>query len=240
MNTMLATSDATAPTTSTKSLKVLVVEDNPKVARFLRRLLTDEGLVADACADGDEAVRQVRNGVYDLVLLDWMLPGQDGLAVCRELRRTGSNVPVLMLTARGEVRERVLGLNSGADDYLVKPFEVEELVARIHALLRRTQGARRVNLGGMEIDLERRCVVIDSVPVAITGRELDLLLHLANRVNEVVTRAELLSRIWQMPFDPGSNVVDVQVRRLREKLGTRAWMVETVRGVGYRLRSDAP
>src|ERR1041384_1842193 len=121
MNAMPTTSDP-APT---KSLKVLVVEDNPKVARFLRRLLTDEGLVADACADGDEAVRQVRNGLYDLVLLDWMLPGQDGLAVCRELRRTGSNVPVLMLTARGEVRERVLGLNSGADDYLVKPFEVE-------------------------------------------------------------------------------------------------------------------
>jgi DNA-binding response OmpR family regulator len=156
------------------------------------------------------------------------------------LRRTGSNVPVLMLTARGELRERVLGLKSGADDYLVKPFEVEELVARIHALLRRTQGARRVNLSGMEIDLERRCVVIDGVQVAITGRELDLLLHLANRVNEVVTRAELLARIWQMPFDPGSNVVDVQVRRLREKLGTRAWMVETVRGVGYKLRSDAP
>lgn len=235
MNTMLATSDPPA-----KSLKVLVVEDNPKVARFLRRLLTDEGLVADGCADGDEAVRQVRNGVYDLVLLDWMLPGQDGLSVCRELRRTGSNVPVLMLTARGEVRERVLGLNSGADDYLVKPFEVEELVARIHALLRRTRGARRVNLSGMEIDLERRCVVIDGAQVSITGRELDLLLHLANRMNEVVTRAELLARIWQMPFDPGSNVVDVQVRRLREKLGTRAWMVETVRGVGYRLRSDAP
>ena len=224
----------------TKSAKVLVVEDNPKVARFLRRLLSDEGLVADGCADGDEAVRQVKDGRYDLVLLDWMLPGQDGLSVCRELRRSGSKVPVLMLTARSELRERVLGLKSGADDYVVKPFEVEELVARIHALLRRTQGARQVNLGGMEIDLERRCVVIDARPVFVTGRELDLLLHLANRVNEVVTRAELLARIWQMPFDPGSNVVDVQVRRLREKLGTRAWMVETVRGVGYRLRSEPP
>ncbi|HYQ25646.1 MAG TPA: response regulator transcription factor [Polyangiaceae bacterium] len=223
----------------TKSAKVLVVEDNPKVARFLRRLLSDEGLVADGCADGDEAVRQVKDGRYDLVLLDWMLPGQDGLSVCRELRRSGSKVPVLMLTARSELRERVLGLKSGADDYVVKPFEVEELVARIHALLRRTQGARQVNLGGMEIDLERRCVVIDARPVFVTGRELDLLLHLANRVNEVVTRAELLARIWQMPFDPGSNVVDVQVRRLREKLGTRAWMVETVRGVGYRLRSES-
>ena len=232
---MLAASE-----TPSKSAKILVVEDNPKVARFLRRLLSDEGLVADACADGDEAVRQVRNGVYDLVLLDWMLPGQDGLSVCRELRRVGSNVPVLMLTARGELRERVLGLKSGADDYLVKPFEVEELVARIHALLRRTQSARRVNLGGMEIDLEKRCLLIDGLSVFVTGRELDLLLHLANRVDEVVTRAELLARIWQMPFDPGSNVVDVQVRRLREKLGARAWMVETVRGVGYRLRSEAP
>src|SRR3954469_2584399 len=185
---MLAISDAPS-----KCSKVLVVEDNPKVARFLRRLLSDEGLVADACGDGDEAVRQVKNGLYDLVLLDWMLPGQDGLAVCRELRRIGSNVPVLMLTARGELRERVLGLKSGADDYLVKPFEVEELVARIHALLRRTQGARRVNLGGLEIDLEKRCLLIDALPVPVTGRELDLLLHLVSRVNEVVTRAELLT-----------------------------------------------
>jgi DNA-binding response OmpR family regulator len=222
-----------------RSLKVLVVEDNLKVARFLRRVLSDEGLVADSCADGEDAVQQLKQGAYDLVLLDWMLPGRDGLAVCRELRRTGSNMPILMLTARGELNERVLGLRSGADDYLVKPFEVEELVARIHALLRRTRGARRIAIGGVEIDLEKRGLLIDGAQVFLTGRELDVLLHLASRVDEVVTRGELLSRVWQMPFDPGSNVVDVQVRRLREKLGARASMVETVRGVGYRLRSEA-
>lgn len=221
-------------------VKVLVVEDNLKVARFLRRVLSDEGLLADSCTDGDDAVEQLRQGAYDLVLLDWMLPGRDGLAVCRDLRRSGSNAPILMLTARGELSDRVLGLRSGADDYLVKPFEVEELVARIHALLRRTRGSRRIAIGGVEIDLEKRGLLIDGVRVFLTGRELDVLLHLANRVDEVVTRGELLSRVWQMPFDPGSNVVDVQVRRLREKLGARAWMVETVRGVGYRLRSTAP
>lgn len=225
---------------ATNASKVLVVEDNPKVSRFLLRVLSDEGLVADSCENGDDAVAQTKNGVYDLVILDWMLPNKDGLSVCRELRRAGNNVPILMLTARGEVRERVLGLESGADDYLVKPFEVEELVARIHALLRRTRSSRRVSVGDLEIDLEKRSLVIEGSPVFLTGRELDVLLHLANQADEVVTRGELLSRVWQMPFDPGSNVVDVQMRRLREKLGSRAWMVETVRGVGYRLRSESP
>jgi DNA-binding response OmpR family regulator len=221
-------------------MKVLIVEDNLKVARFLRRVLSDEGWVADCCGDGEDAVAQLQHGGYDLVLLDWMLPGRDGLAVCRELRRTGCNVPILMLTARGELSERVLGLRSGADDYLVKPFEVEELVARIHALLRRTRGARKVAVGGVEVDLEKRSLTIEGAQVYLTGRELDVWLHLANRAEQVVTRGELLSKVWQMPFDPGSNVVDVQVRRLREKLGTRAWMLETVRGAGYRLRSGAP
>ena len=224
--------------TLTNSLKALVVEDNLKVARFLRRVLSDEGFVADSCADGEAAVRQARAGVYDLILLDWMLPSRDGLSVCRELRRTGSNVPVLMLTARGELRERVLGLECGADDYLVKPFEIEELIARIHALLRRSRGARRITIGGIEVDLEKRCLLIDGATVSVTGRDLDVLMHLAGRVGEVVTRGELLSRVWQMSFDPGSNLVDVQMRRLREKLGAHAWMVETVRGVGYRLRSE--
>src|SRR4051812_1536999 len=223
---------------SSARVRVLIVEDDVKLAGFLVRALAEEGYTSDRCSTGGDAIVQAGACSYEVVILDWMLPDLDGLEVCRTLRRTGVGVPVLMLTARGELRERVLGLKSGADDYLVKPFEVEELIARIHALLRRTQGARRVNLGGMEIDLEKRCVVIEGVPVYVTGRELDVLLHLANRVNEVVTRGELLSRVWQMPFDPGSNVVDVQVRRLREKLGPRAWMVETVRGVGYRLRSS--
>ena len=160
---------------ASNSSKVLVVEDNPKVSRFLLRVLSDEGLVADSCENGDDAVAQTKNGVYDLVILDWMLPNKDGLSVCRELRRAGNNVPILMLTARGEVRERVLGLESGADDYLVKPFEVEELVERIHALLRRTRSSRRVSVGDLEIDLEKRSLVIEGSPVSLTGRELDVL-----------------------------------------------------------------
>jgi DNA-binding response OmpR family regulator len=218
-------------------VKALVVEDNPKVARFLTRVLNDEGFVTDVCEDGDDALRQAKTGLYDLVVLDWMLPGKDGLSVCRELRKAGSSVPVLMLTARGELNERVLGLETGADDYLVKPFEVEEFLARVRAVLRRARGARRVQLGALELDVESRALLVAGAPVELTAREFALLLHLMQRVDDVVTRGELLSRVWNLQFDPGSNVVEVQIRRLREKLGAHASMIETVRGVGYRLRT---
>ena len=221
-------------------MKVLVVEDNPKVARFLARLLTDEGFIADVCDDGGQAVRQAKTGIYELVVLDWMLPGKDGVAVCRELRSTGCRVPVLMLTARGELAERVLGLDAGADDYLVKPFEVEEFVARVRALLRRSHANRRVSVGALELDIESRRVLVAGAQADLTAREFAVMLHLAESVDKIVTRAELLARVWNLQFDPGSNVVEVQMRRLREKLGAAAWMIETVRGAGYRLRTARP
>jgi DNA-binding response OmpR family regulator len=218
-------------------VKVLVVEDNPKVARFLARLLTDEGFIADVCDDGAQAVRQAKSGIYELVVLDWMLPGKDGVSVCRELRSTGCRVPVLMLTARGELAERVLGLDAGADDYLVKPFEVEEFVARVRALLRRSHANRRVSVGDLELDIESRRVLVAGAQADLTAREFAVMLHLAESADKIVTRAELLARVWNLQFDPGSNVVEVQMRRLREKLGAAAWMIETVRGAGYRLRT---
>jgi DNA-binding response OmpR family regulator len=174
------------------------------------------------------------------VLLDWMLPDLDGLSLCRELRRCGTNVPILMLTARGELSEKVLGLESGADDYMVKPFEIVELVARIHALLRRSGGFGRLVIGPLEIDRERRRVSVGGGPCELTAREYELLEHLARRADQVVKRNDLLQRVWETSGDSSSNSVDVHVSRLREKLGPHAWLIETVRGAGYRLQTAPP
>jgi DNA-binding response OmpR family regulator len=219
-------------------VKILLVEDEAKVAQFLQRVLTEEGYVVDACKSGTDALAQAETGVYDLVVLDWMIADLDGLSVCRELRRAGALVPILMLTARGEARERVLGLEAGADDYLVKPFDTAELVARVRALIRRTAGFAKMRCGPLEIDQVQRRAVLGGAPLALTVREFALLVHFVHRVDRVVSRSELLSRVWETDFDPGSNVVEVHVRRLREKLGEHAWMIETVRGVGYRLRAE--
>jgi DNA-binding response OmpR family regulator len=143
-----------------------------------------------------------------------------------------------MLTARGELRERVLGLNAGADDYLVKPFEIDELLARVNALFRRSIGQHRLKLGALEIDRVGHQVLLQEKAIALTSREFDLLLHLARHADRVVTRTELLSQVWATHFDPESNVVDVLISRLRDKLGAHAWMVDTVRGRGYRLRTE--
>lgn len=221
-------------------MKLLVVEDDSKVARFLTRLLTEEGYAADNCARGADAIHQGSTGIYALILLDWMLPDLDGLSVVRELRRRGTRTPVLMLTARGEVGEKVLALDAGADDFVVKPFEVEELLARVRALLRRAASADRCEVGPLRIDFAQRSAVVHGAALDLTSKEYALLLHLAQRVERVVTRSELLARVWGSQFDPGSNLVDVHVSRLREKFGAAAWMIETQRGVGYRLRAEPP
>ena len=215
-----------------------MVEDDRGVARLIERALAEEGFAVDACATGADAVRQAGAIAYDLVVLDWMLPEGDGLSVCRDLRRGGSAVPIMMLTARGELSERVLGLEAGADDYLVKPFYVEEFLARVRALQRRAGGGyARLRCGELEVDRGERRAFLAGAPLDLTAKEYALLLHLAFRPDRVVTRSELLSQVWETRFDPGSNLVDVHVSRLRDKLGERAWMIETVRGQGYRLRS---
>jgi len=218
-------------------MRILVVEDDQKLASFLGRVLSEEGYSVDRCTTGADAISQARTGVYELILLDWMIPDLDGLEVCRQVRRDGSPVPILMLTARDQVRERVLALDAGADDYLVKPFEIEELVARINALLRRAKGHSRMKLGPLDIDRAQRRVLLDGETLDLTTREMALLLHLAHRVDRVVTRSELLSQVWSIRFDPESNVVEVHISRLRDKLQRHAWMIETVRGRGYRLRT---
>jgi DNA-binding response OmpR family regulator len=218
-------------------VKLLVIEDDTKLARLLTRVLQEEGYVVDTCAKGEAGLRQATTGLYDLVVLDWMLPDVDGLSLCRRLRELGSALPILMLTARSELSERVMALDTGADDYVVKPFEIEELVARIRALLRRVTGLRKIRVGTLELDPDQRRVTLGSTPLELTAREQSLLSYLARRADQVVTRSELLAHVWSTQFDPGSNLVEVHVSRLRDKLGRAAWMIETVRGLGYRLRS---
>lgn len=216
-------------------VNVLVVEDDARLAQLLVRSLTEEGYVAEWEANGAAAVERAANGSFDLVILDWMLPGKDGLAVCRELRARGATAPILMLTARAEPQDRVLGLDEGADHYMVKPFDLDELLARVRALMRRAGDAVRIRRGDIELDRFNQHAFLCGNALSLTSREFALLVHLALHAGRVVPRNEILSEVWGLSFDPGTNLVDVHVSRLRDKLGSHAWMIETIRGVGYRL-----
>lgn len=215
-------------------MKLLVVEDNPKVARFLVRALSEEGHAVDQVGDGMRALEQIEAVSYDAVVLDWMLPGMDGVAVCRAARDRGVKTPILMLTARAEVGEKILGLDAGADDYLSKPFDLGELLARVRALGRRGAGTPTLKLGPLTIDPVARKALVDGHAIELTSRELALLAYLIQHAGRAVSRSELLQKVWSTSFDPSSNVVEVHIKNLREKLGTYDVMVETVRGVGYR------
>ena len=214
-------------------MKLLVVEDNPKVASFLVRALSEEGHVVDQLSDGRSALEQLELVPYDAILLDWMLPGLDGLSVCRAARDRGVRTPILILTARGEVGEKILGLDAGADDYLPKPFDLGELLARVRALGRRAS-APTLRLGTLVIDPVSRQVTIAGRAIELTTRELALLAYLVQHAGRAVSRSELLQKVWSTSFDRASNVVEVHVKNLREKLGDQEGMIQTVRGVGYR------
>jgi DNA-binding response OmpR family regulator len=218
---------------------VLIVVDEEKHATFLSRLLSEEGYTADLCTGGEEAVTRGQSGRYSLILLDWTLPDLDGLSVCRELRQKGVLTPILMLTARRELQDRVLALDSGVDDYVLRPFEVTELLARIRALLRRSAGLASLRAGPLEFDRVRHVVLLGGDALSLTLREYGFLLHLMHRINQTVTRAELLIQVWNADPDSSSNVVEVMVTKLREKLGKYAWMLQTVRGSGYGLRTES-
>ncbi|MDF2691666.1 MAG: DNA-binding heavy metal response regulator [Labilithrix sp.] len=217
-------------------MKVLVVEDDKKLARFLAQALTEEGYVVDTCSRGRDALNQAGHIAYSLIVLDWMLPDLDGVTVCREIRRSASNVPILMLTARGEVGERVTGLDAGADDYMTKPFELEELLARVRAAIRRGQSEpQTIRVGKLSIDLLEHIVHVDGTRLDLTPREYSLLALLSKNAGRVVPRSEILSQVWETVRDPGSNVIEVNVKNLRDKLGGAAPVIETVRGIGYRM-----
>jgi two-component system OmpR family response regulator len=221
-------------------MRVLIVEDEVKMAGLLRRGLRDEGLAADVARTGDDAVWMARATEYDAIVLDVMLPGADGFEVCRRLREGGTWSPVLMLTARDAVDDRVAGLDAGADDYLTKPFSFAELLARLRALARRPPVERPVVLevGDLRLDPATRRVWRGDVEIMLSAKEFALLETFMRRPGEVLSRYQLLEHCWDYGYENRSNVVDVYVRYLREKIDRpfdRA-SLETVRGVGYRLR----
>lgn len=219
-------------------VKALLVEDDPTLADVLCRVLREEHHSVVHVGDLATARTACRDDLFDVIVVDWMLPDGDGVTLSTELRQRGDATPILMLTARAEVKDRVEGLRAGADDYLTKPFEVDELIARIQALVRRSAWTAELVSGDLVFDqLRRTCRLRDTV-LDLTAREYQLLARLAIARGAEVTRADLFADVWHLDFDPGSGVLDVHVSRLREKLGADSWRIETVRGVGYRLRSE--
>ena len=217
----------------------MVVEDDRKLGGLVRKGLEAQGFVVDFTADGDEGYTLATTREYDAVVLDIMLPGRDGLSILRNLRDQRSPVPVILLTARSALNERLDGLNLGADDYLTKPFYIEELVARLHALMRRSSGQPKALLQHRDIvvNLLTREVTCAGKPVELTAREFALLTYLMRSPGRTFTRAQICEHVWSYHFDPGTNLVDVYVQHLRKKLGSDAGtaFIETVRGVGYRI-----
>ena len=223
-------------------MHVLLVEDDIRMAAALRRGLGWDGIAADVAPDGDRALAMVRAGVYDAVVLDVMLPGMDGFEACRRMRTDGVWVPIIMLTARDSIDDRVRGLDQGADDYLTKPFSLAELLARLRALVRRVPGERPavVSVGALRLDPATHEVWRGTQQIALSTREFALLETFMRRPGRVLSQSQLLEAVWDLGDEPRSNVVEVYVRYLREKIdrpfGVRS--LETVRGVGYRLRTD--
>jgi two-component system, OmpR family, response regulator len=223
-------------------MRLLIVEDEPKLARLLARGLGEEGHAADVAATGEDALWMASAAPYDAIVLDVMLPGLDGFAVCRALRERQNWTPVLMLTARDAVEDRIEGLDTGADDYLLKPFAFSELVARLRALVRRGGNERPAQLeaGDLRLDPAARRVWRGETEIELSVKEFALLELLLRNAGVVLSRVQLLDGAWDMAFESRSNVIDVYIRYLREKIdrpfGRQA--VETVRGVGYRLRED--
>ena len=222
-------------------MKILIVEDERKTGDYLKQGLTEAGFVADLTRDGVEGRHAALGGDYDLVVLDVMLPGLDGWQVLRDIRRAGLHVPVLYLTARDQVADRVKGLEEGADDYLVKPFAFSELLARVRTLLRRGKSRESdcLRIANLELDLMRRRVTRAGSRIDLTAKEFALLELLLRRRGEILPRSLIASQVWDMNFDSDTNVIEVAVRRLRAKIDDEfePKLIRTVRGMGYVLEA---
>jgi DNA-binding response OmpR family regulator len=221
---------------------ILLVEDEVKLARFVELELSSEGYTVSVAHDGITGLTLARETTLDLAILDWMLPGLTGLEICRRLRATGSSVPVILLTAKDEVSDRVAGLDAGADDYVLKPFSIEELLARIRAHLRRTQETDEDLLQFEDLSLNRRTrqVFRDKRAIDLTAKEFDLLEYLLCSPRQVFTRDQILEKVWGYDFMGDSNIIEVYIRYLRLKLEEKneKRLIYTVRGVGYALRDN--
>lgn len=210
----------------------------------MRAGLKEQGFVVDYCDNGDDGYLQAVHNDYDVIVLDIMVPGKDGLAILKHLRRQGRNVPVILLTARNELDDRLQGLNLGADDYIAKPFFVEELAARIHAVVRRSVGERQnlLLVGPLKLDRITREVTCNQQAIELTSREFNLLEYLMRSPGRVFTRTQILEHVWGYDFNPNTNVVDVCIQRIRKKIDPidEAGWIESIRGVGYRFRKPDP
>ena len=224
-------------------MHVLVVEDQQRLALLLRRVLTEERHTVDVATEGNEGFDLAASDTYDLVVLDVMLPGMDGIEICSEMREAGVHTPVLMLTARGAVEDRVAGLNAGADDYLIKPFAMEELLARVNALLRRRdrdiEAPQQLQVADLVLDLVRHEVQRGGRIIELTAKEFALLEYLMRHPNQVLTRTQITDHVWRYDLDALSNVVDTYIHYLRDKIdrGFSRNLIKTVRGVGYKIEA---
>ncbi len=223
-------------------MRVLVVEDEVKMAALIRRGLVEQGVAADIAPDGEEALTLAGSSEYDAIVLDVILPGIDGFATCRRLREDGVWAPVLMLTARGALEDRVAGLDGGADDYLTKPFSFAELLARLRALVRRDRSERPsiVEVGSLRLDPASRQVWRAEAEIALSAKEFDILEAFMRRPGHVLSRLQLLEQAWEYDYEHRSNVIEVYVRYLRQKIDKPFGVesIETIRGAGYRMRRD--
>jgi heavy metal response regulator len=223
-------------------MRVLVVEDDQRILDFIRKGLEEEGHAVDVAHDGDEALDWPAVVDFDAIVLDVMLPGRDGLEVCRTMRARGVRTPILMLTARDTVEDRVAGLDSGADDYLVKPFAFAELLARLRALMRREPVllGTKLEVADLTLDTATRQVSRAGQPVTLTNKEYALLEYLMRHPNQVLTRTMIAEHVWNFDFDTGTNVIDVHIRYLRRKIDDpyEPKLIQTVRGAGYRISAD--
>ncbi len=221
-------------------MKVLVIEDDKKIAAFVRKGLEAQGFVVDVSRSGDEGYTLATSRPYDALVLDIMLPGRDGLSILRNIRERKIPLPVILLTARAELNERLEGLNLGADDYLTKPFFMEELIARLHAVTRRASGTPQsiLAVGDLTMNLLTREVTRGGTPIELAPREFNLLEHLMRSPGRVLTRVQICEQVWDYHFDPGTNLVEVYIQRLRKKVdaGAAVKLIETIRGVGYRIK----